>query len=98
MTDCDGELREGRRTIRIGERLGALGAGMEILAVEGFRSGAVEERVLHERRDELRVGLAGGGELPVLVEAQAATAQDEIVEQGACGPVSKAITHRRRYR
>ena len=56
---------------------------MEVVAVEGFRGRPVEERVRHEGLDQRRIGAAGGGEPPVLVEGDAAAAEQEIVQKRA---------------
>src|SRR4028118_2425736 len=81
----DRELGQGGRPVRVRKGVYAFRPRMEILAVEGFRGGAVEEGIGHELRREGRVRLARGGEPSVLVEAQAPAAQDEGGGEGRKG-------------
>ena len=79
----DGEGRQHRGAIGIGERLDDLGTAMEIVAIQRFRRRPVEERVRHEAGDEILADAPGRGQRTVRVIGAAEAAQHEIVEDGA---------------
>ena len=87
------ELRQGRRAVLIRERFDALGAGMEILPVEGFRRRAVEERdCCMNAATSFASAVPEAASCPFSSKLRPRRRRTKSSSSALAGPVSKAIT------